>query len=173
MRDHVKSVQEVSYFFFEGKFFAPVLGHRINFDIAVQLAPPGLIRWFTPPQGRLKLNVDGAFKRSTGAAGGKGILRNSNGDIVFAFSAAYPEVNSSIEAEALALHDGLSICCDLGILSAVVESDSLILVQIMNGKFSCPWRLLYIMHDVSIKFQLLRISVSHGVRLEGWKILAQ
>ncbi|MQM05801.1 hypothetical protein Taro_038614 [Colocasia esculenta] len=174
----MQSVRTIVYsFHIKGKDLSPwqrslLTSWGIKLE-AVQLAPPRLIRWFTPPPGGLKLNVDGAFKRSTGVVGGRGILRNSNGDIVFAYAAAYSEVNSSIEAEALALCDGLSICCDMGIHSAAVESDSLVLVQIINGKSSCPWRLLYIMHDVSIKCRLVRISVSHVYREANQDIKAQ
>ena len=92
-----------------------------------------MIRWFTPPTSRLKLNVDGAFKRSSGAVGGGGILRDAKGDIVFAFSAAYPMVHSSLEAEALALQDGLSFYYDRGIPAVAIEPDSLVLVQILKG----------------------------------------
>ncbi|MQM08270.1 hypothetical protein Taro_041124 [Colocasia esculenta] len=71
---------------------------------------PKVIRWFLPPTGRLKLNVDGAFKSSMGIAGGGGVLRNDRGDIIFCFAHRYPHVRSSLEAEALALRDGIYLC---------------------------------------------------------------
>ena len=126
--------------------------------------PPRLIRWINPPKGRLKLNVDGAFKRSNNAAGGGGILRDTKGDIIFAFAASSYLVHSSLEAEGLALRDGLSICCEMGISTVIVESDSLVLVQIMKGSCPCPWRMTYIMHEVASQARQLGFTINHIYR---------
>jgi Reverse transcriptase-like len=76
---------------------------------------PRVVRWLTPPRGKLKLNVDGAYKRSINSAGGGGIIRDCHGDIIHAFASYYPNVHSSFEAEALALVDGLSLCVQLNL----------------------------------------------------------
>nr|XP_009790931.1 PREDICTED: uncharacterized protein LOC104238303 [Nicotiana sylvestris] len=41
------------------------------------------IRWNKPPQNIIKLNIDGAFSKSTLEAGLGGVFRNKNGDWIF------------------------------------------------------------------------------------------
>ncbi|MQL83200.1 hypothetical protein Taro_015679 [Colocasia esculenta] len=98
----------------------------------------------------LKLNVDGAYKMGSGIAAGGGILRNGNGDIIFAFAARYYDIHSSLEAEALALRDGISLCCERGVKEFHIESDSLVLVQIMKGDYACPCKIRWLAHQTSL-----------------------
>ncbi|MQM12600.1 hypothetical protein Taro_045520 [Colocasia esculenta] len=100
---------------------------------------PSVVRWFTPPSGRLKLNVDGAFKSTSGEAGGGGIVRDQNGNMLCAFAHAYHGLNSSLAAEALAMRDGISMCCRNGISKVMIETDSHNLVQIMTAQQACHW----------------------------------
>ncbi|MQL73765.1 hypothetical protein Taro_006111 [Colocasia esculenta] len=90
---------------------------------SLKIKLPKVIRWLCPPPGRLKLNVDGAFKPA-GAAGGGGILRDQKGVMSFAFAQAYHSLNSNLESEAFALRDGIKICCIKGIQDVLVEIDS-------------------------------------------------
>ncbi|MQL84301.1 hypothetical protein Taro_016810 [Colocasia esculenta] len=93
---------------------------------------PRIVRWLLPSTGRFKLNVDGAFKRSMGIAAGGGVLRNDRGDVIFCFANRYPHIRSSLETEALALRDGLSLCCSHAVNNILIESDSLVLVQVIK-----------------------------------------
>ncbi|MQL77387.1 hypothetical protein Taro_009796 [Colocasia esculenta] len=94
---------------------------------------PKVAKWFTPPKGRLKLNVDGAFKMTTNEAGGGGILRDHKGNMSCAFAKPYYHLKSSLAAEAFALRDGLLMCCNKGVTEVQVETDSLNLLQIVTG----------------------------------------
>ncbi|MQL97422.1 hypothetical protein Taro_030114 [Colocasia esculenta] len=105
--------------------------------IHVQQSPnliPKVVRWLLPPTGRLKLNVDGAYKSSMGIAAGGGVHRNDRGDIIFCFAHRYPHVCSSLEAEALALRDGIYMCCNHGFNTIFIESDSMVLIQVIKGR---------------------------------------
>ncbi|MQM11721.1 hypothetical protein Taro_044631 [Colocasia esculenta] len=51
---------------------------------------------------------------TSGEAGGGGILRDHEGKMCWAFARAYHGLKSSLAVEALALRDGLSICCGKG-----------------------------------------------------------
>ncbi|MQM02710.1 hypothetical protein Taro_035479 [Colocasia esculenta] len=93
---------------------------------------PTVVKWLTPPKGRLKLNVDGAFKMTSGEARGGGILRDHKGNMCCTFAKTYHGLNSSLTVEALALRDGLSICCSRGVSDVLVETDSLNLLQIVT-----------------------------------------
>ncbi|MQL87332.1 hypothetical protein Taro_019879 [Colocasia esculenta] len=91
---------------------------------------PKVVRWLTPPPGRLKMNVDGAFNMTSGEAGGGGILRDHKGNMCCAFAKPYHGLNSSLSTEALALRDDLSICCSKGVYEVLLETDSLNLLHI-------------------------------------------
>ncbi|MQL70992.1 hypothetical protein Taro_003311 [Colocasia esculenta] len=71
-------------------------------DLNRNVMAPRIVRWLTPPQGRLKLNVDGAFNMTTNEAGGGGILRDHKGNMYCAFANHYKDLESSLVVEALA-----------------------------------------------------------------------
>ncbi|MQL86144.1 hypothetical protein Taro_018684 [Colocasia esculenta] len=130
----------------------------------LQTRIPRIIPWLTPPLGRLKLNVDGTFKMTSGEAGGGGILRDHEGKMCWAFARAYHGLKSSLAAKALALRDGLSICCSKGITEVLVETDSLNLLQIVTKQISCPWDFACIMQHIATKKQELEAEISHTPR---------
>lgn len=132
--------------------------------IRVQSNLPKLIRWLPPPPGRFKLNVDGSFKCDVGAAGGGGVLRDSLGNLVWAFAAPYHNITSSLEAKALALRDGLSHCLDQHNHAIDVDSDSLVVVQASNRVFDYPWRLSLIMTNVFSLSYRVHLHISHVFR---------
>ncbi|MQM09596.1 hypothetical protein Taro_042471 [Colocasia esculenta] len=118
IRLNVQDAVSASLLVFKGLASAQI---RIfsQWGIHVQQSPnliPKVVRWLLPPTGRLKLNVDGAFKSSMGTAGGGGVLRNDRGDIIFCFAHRCPHVCSSLESEALALTDGIYLCCNHGMV---------------------------------------------------------
>ncbi|MQM04044.1 hypothetical protein Taro_036839 [Colocasia esculenta] len=125
---------------------------------------PTIVRWITPPSGRLKLNVDGAFMKTSGAAGGGGILRDHEGNMCWAFARAYRDLNSSLAAEAMSLNDGLSICCSKGVSEVLVETDSLNLFQLVTNQISSQWDLSCIMHDIAMKTLNLKAEITHVPR---------
>ncbi|MQM13742.1 hypothetical protein Taro_046668 [Colocasia esculenta] len=125
---------------------------------------PSIVRWLTPPPRRLKLNVDGAFKMTSGEAGGGGILRDHEGNMCWAFALAYHGLNSSLAIEALALGDGLSICCSKGITEVLVETDSINLLQIVTKQIACPWDFACIMQHIAAKTQKLEAEITHTPR---------
>ncbi|MQM11694.1 hypothetical protein Taro_044603 [Colocasia esculenta] len=142
---------------------------------------PTIVRWITPPSGRLKLNVDGAFMRTSGTVGGGGILRDHEGNMCWAFARAYHDLNSSLAAEAMALNDGLSICSSKGVSEVLVETDSLNLLQLVTNQISSQWDLTCIMHDIAVKTLNLKAEIAHVPReanrvadcLASWEVCGQ
>ncbi|MQM13372.1 hypothetical protein Taro_046296 [Colocasia esculenta] len=139
--------------------------HQTEHDMEeLKSRTPTIVQWITPPSGRLKLNVDGAFMRTSGTAGGGGILRDHEGNMCWAFARAYHDLNSSLAAEAMALNDGLSICCSKGVSEVLVETDSLNLLQLVTKQISSQWDLTCIMHDIAAKSLNLKAEIAHVPR---------
>ncbi|MQL99180.1 hypothetical protein Taro_031905 [Colocasia esculenta] len=130
---------------------------------------PKAVRWITPPRGRLKLNVDGAFNMMSDEAGGGGILRDHKGNMCCAFVMSYHDLKSSLEAEAVALRDGLSMCCIKGFKEVMVEIDSLNLLHIVTNQLQCPWELSLILQGIATLIKRVKAEISH-VPWEGNKV---
>ncbi|MQL67784.1 hypothetical protein Taro_000059 [Colocasia esculenta] len=72
---------------------------------------PRIVRWYLPPLGRLKLNVDGAYKISSGTAAGGAIVRNGIGDIILHFLLAILMFIRALRLRRLPY--GMEFCCVL------------------------------------------------------------
>ncbi|MQL77068.1 hypothetical protein Taro_009471 [Colocasia esculenta] len=99
-----------------------------------------IARRYCPPSA-LRLAIANPGGEDSNAAGG-GILWNESGDIIFAFTARYYDVLSSLEAEALALRDGVSLCRARGIREFYIKSDSLVLVQVVKEQAAVDRQLI-------------------------------
>ncbi|MQL86108.1 hypothetical protein Taro_018652, partial [Colocasia esculenta] len=68
-----------------------------------QHSTPRLVKWLRPPAG-LKLNTDGCSRGNPGSSAGAGVIRNSSGDFVLAYS-NFDGLSSSLLAEFRAIID--------------------------------------------------------------------
>lgn len=81
-----------------------------------------------------------------------------------AFAKAYHDLNSSLAAEAIALRDGISMCCRMGVSEVLVETDSLQLLQIVTRQLACPWDLSCILQDIAAMTEKIKIEINHAPR---------
>nr|XP_027096109.1 uncharacterized protein LOC113716006 [Coffea arabica] len=95
------------------------------------------VKWVASGGG-YKLNTDGRSLRNPGVSGGGGVLRDSQGDFVLAFSCSLGFI-TSLHAELKALAHGVQQCIARGYLEVHLEVDSLSLVRIISGDQACPW----------------------------------
>ncbi|KAL6145404.1 hypothetical protein ACLB2K_056092 [Fragaria x ananassa] len=92
-------------------------------------------KWCSPPSGRLKLNIDGAYKED--GSGGVGmIIRDAVGDVKCAWSKKLGFLSSPLHAEADACRLGLRMATQHGWQNLEVESDCAILVPALNNQGS-------------------------------------
>ena len=89
------------------------------------------VRWERPPEGRSKLNTDGAVMGSTGLAGCGGIVRDNHGGWLAGFSRRI-WITNSFMTELWGLRDGLILYCNLNITSIFVELDAKAIVDIFH-----------------------------------------
>ncbi|XP_027151921.1 uncharacterized protein LOC113751976 [Coffea eugenioides] len=112
--------------------------------------------------GGYKLNTDGCSLGNLGASRGGGVVRNSQGGFVLAFSCSFG-VSTSLHAELKALAHGVQQCIAWGFLELHLEVDSLSLVRIMSGDQACPWQLQLEVDDLLQHRRLFR-SITHCYR---------
>ena len=99
-----------------------------------------IIRWMVPPMGYVKLNVDGSSLGNPGDAGGGGLIRDSEGRLLYGFSTFYGW-QTNMSAEAMALLEGLQLCKSHGFPHVEIEIDSLTLLKVVRREMKCPWRI--------------------------------
>nr|XP_027090349.1 uncharacterized protein LOC113711381 [Coffea arabica] len=105
---------------------SPVIRHR----------RPIVVSWHRPPAHRSKLNTDASV--INGRATGGGVLRDSEGRLIFAFYKEFGE-KGVLGAEALALQEGLRECVTRGVQGVLVEVDSAALVSLVNSSALGGW----------------------------------
>ncbi|OIS97451.1 putative ribonuclease h protein [Nicotiana attenuata] len=98
------------------------------------------VRWNKPSVGEFKLNVDGCSKGNPGNAGCGGVLRDHLGRLIMAFT-VYLGSCSNNSAEAQAIKTGVRWCLDHGFNRLTVESDSLVVIQMIRGEISTTWHI--------------------------------
>ncbi|KAL6222321.1 hypothetical protein ACLB2K_005713 [Fragaria x ananassa] len=86
-------------------------------------------KWSCPPSGRLKINVDGAYKKEEGTGGLGVIVRDEQGRCVAALSRHVYHAQSALHVEAETLQAGLLIAICNQWTKIEVESDSAIIIQ--------------------------------------------
>ncbi|XP_071920660.1 uncharacterized protein [Coffea arabica] len=97
-----------------------------------------IVWWRAGGQADMVLNTDGCSKGNPGASGGGGLLRDSNGQLLVAFSAYLGEA-TSLRAEVLAMLKGVQLCLGKGFLPRIVQSNSMLLIDILQRRCHCPW----------------------------------
>ncbi|XP_027156179.1 uncharacterized protein LOC113756908 [Coffea eugenioides] len=99
-----------------------------------------IVRWQAAGTGIATLNTDGWSKGNPGVSGGGGVLRDSEGRFLIGYSVCLG-VSTSLRAEVLALLAGLRLCHQRGFTQVRVQSDSLVLVGILQRRLQCPWQI--------------------------------
>ncbi|XP_071939888.1 uncharacterized protein [Coffea arabica] len=97
------------------------------------------VRWVAPTVG-YKLNSDGCARGNSGISRGRGVVRDSEGLVIVEYSCFFGSL-TSLHAELKAMAFGVQLCVTRGLHGLHIEADSPILVEIIQGKRGCPWRL--------------------------------
>lgn len=106
--------------------------------------------WSKSEEHEFKLNVDGSRKGAASAGGG--VVCNRHGEFVCGFSAPYA-VEDIVEAEIHALVDDLELCRRQGSDRVCVESDSTVVVTLINDSSQNNWRYAYLSRNVKSRLR--------------------
>jgi ribonuclease HI len=79
--------------------------------------------WRKPPEGSVKLNVDGSFCKEMGVGGAGVVLRDDRGAIIVSKSLSLQPCLSPLEAELEACREGVILALDWSSLPCMIEMD--------------------------------------------------
>ncbi|KAK6160444.1 hypothetical protein DH2020_003825 [Rehmannia glutinosa] len=116
-----------------------------------------------------KLNIDGDFNNLNQDVGIGGILRNEQGDTLWAFSGPFPQCHNPLAAECQALAISLQLIIPWDTSHLCIETDSTTLCTTIKNKLPRHWSIkggLTIVHN-SLKNRTF--SISHVYR-EGNRV---
>ena len=95
--------------------------------------------------------------------GGGGIIHDSYGRVVRAFSSFYG-YQTNTKSDAMALLEGLQLCLSLDLSNVIVETDSLTLLNTVKGLEKCPWCIHGEVARISILVAKLEFILTHCYR---------
>ncbi|MQM07638.1 hypothetical protein Taro_040481 [Colocasia esculenta] len=133
-----------------------------NIRPVVNIKVPFPVKWLRPHHNYC-LNVDGAFKGTTGICGGGGCFRDSSGQFIYGF-AFYYGAGSSLLAESREMHDGLRLALERRLPVSILYSDSAQLVgAIHSGR--CPhWSVFPWWKGICKMVDQLKPIIQHSFR---------
>lgn len=91
-------------------------------------------RWTPPPQGKLKCNTDATWMQETEVGGVGWVLRDHNGDMMWAGAKRLSDMGSVHETEMKALRWAIPTLAGFGYRNVTFESDSQVLVRMLNNE---------------------------------------
>ena len=101
-------------------------------------AIPEEVRWRPPKQGWYKVNTDGAIFEDIKSCSVGVVIRNEKGELMGALSKKYGLPLGSLEAEAMAVEEGVALAWDLGLKDIIIESDALLVTNSLENQNVMP-----------------------------------
>lgn len=95
-------------------------------------------------------------------------MRNEEGDVVFTYGREIQE-NTNTMAEAIAILEALRYCVANSYTHIELQTDSMLLKNVMKGRWTCPWNLIGYVEDINVLMATCEVKVSHIMR-EGNKL---
>lgn len=126
------------------------------------------VLWEFPLEGWIKANTDGASRGNPGRSSIGVCLRDEYGDVQYA---AGREINegSNNEAEAEAMVEALRICRSLNYSNIWLQTDSLLLKNIIDGIWKPPWNIVEQVEEIRRLKERFNLRISYVFR-EGNKL---
>lgn len=118
-------------------------------------------KWAPPTEEMVKINVDGSFIPGEEHASWGVVARDSEGAIVAARAGRQDNINDAFAAEVAAFSHAVAFAADLGILRAVFETDSQLLVEAMDFRRDDSSACAAVVEDT--KFQLKMWFSKHAI----------
>lgn len=122
------------------------------------------VTWEKPQQPFLKLNIDGNSLSNPGKIGGGGIVRDYQGNMIYAFTIPLG-IGTNNQAEIQAVSHGLDWCIHHGYRKIHLEVDSELVIHWLLNQTNYPWNLQpYILEIHRIVHQFERFKFTYVYR---------
>ncbi|XP_021767045.1 uncharacterized protein LOC110731502 [Chenopodium quinoa] len=146
----------------------PVLVWMIfNHQSLALLAPhpvPSFVSWSPPPVRFCKLNFDGSAPNNLSMAGV--VLRDDLDNHIPSRTYNLGSCPAFL-AIVIALRNGLLLARAHNISHIFIEGDNLMVINILQGHFKCPWKLHLLMNDIKKILESFSTFHSHHIYREG------
>ena len=104
--------------------------------------------WVPPPPPLCKLKFDGSYSPQQQTGGIEGIIRSDKGQLVAAYSDSTVASTSAIEAELMALYQGLQLCQKVAIDQIIIEGDALDIIKSLQGFHNISWQFMFVWNRI-------------------------
>ena len=122
-------------------------------------------RWWTTPIGFVKINFDGVVFTDTNMSGLGVVIRNDNGSVLASCSKKISQAYKSDEIETMATTTTLSFVHKLGFKHAILEGDSLVLINALKTEVHSLAPMGLLIEDVKMLSQNFdKLLYSHTKR---------
>nr|XP_016436823.1 PREDICTED: uncharacterized protein LOC107762942 [Nicotiana tabacum] len=121
------------------------------------------VTWESPLAGTIKVNTDGSFYKESGKAGIGGVVRNSQGDLIAAFS-IHISCDDHTIVEAKAAEFGGKWCSQNGYTNFSIELDSKIIVNMLTDENPNDMQIKKVIDRASLIIKQTRATVRHCFR---------
>ncbi|XP_062028342.1 uncharacterized protein LOC133744218 [Rosa rugosa] len=139
---------------------------RVNCKAGKQGKRP-LTKWQNPPSGRLKININGAFRVNDGCGGIGVVVRDHEGRGIAAMARPFLHAHSALSMEAEACRAGLLLGIHQGWADIDIESDSATLITALKSEEENLSEISRLWQDSENKVYLIkeldRITGQNGV----------
>nr|XP_027093558.1 uncharacterized protein LOC113713956 [Coffea arabica] len=117
-----------------------------------------VVTWTKPPTQRYKLNTYASMVN--GRMSGGGVLRDLEGRLIFAFYKEFGE-KGVLQAEALAVLEGLRVCAAKGVQEVLVEVDSAVLMSLVKSSALGGWSHCNLLRQIRRLLDQVSVSFIH------------
>jgi len=122
-----------------------------------------IVRWIPPPINWVKCNTDGASRGNPGPSSAAFCIRDYSGSLVVAKGFKIHNT-SNLVAEARAIREGLFFCKEHLLSHVIIETNSMAMVQILEGGWNVPWSVTLEVNSINCLRRSLSARVQHTFR---------
>ncbi|CAL4921257.1 unnamed protein product [Urochloa decumbens] len=90
--------------------------------------------WKPPPEDIYKINSDGSFDPNNRSGGWGFVIRNTNGEVLYAGAGNITFAGSALQAEAIAAYEGVLQAARLGMSRIILEMDATVLASALKSR---------------------------------------
>lgn len=121
------------------------------------------VLWECPSPRWVKVNIDGASRGNPGRSSIGFVLRNEEGDVLYARGKEVQEGTNS-ESEARAMLEALRYCVEHDFILIELHKDSMLIKNVMTGEWTVPWSVAAYVEEIKELMTQCNVTVDHTLR---------